>query len=36
VVADGAKRELLTDESLERLFGMPVKVAERDGYYHVW
>ena len=34
--ADGPKHEVLTDENLSRLFGLPVTVTERDGYYHLW
>jgi iron complex transport system ATP-binding protein len=36
VFADGAKTELLTTERLTGLFGLPVEVARRDGYYHLW
>lgn len=36
VFADGAKSELLTTERLSELFGLPVEVARRDGYYHLW
>lgn len=36
VVADGDKREVLTGERLEHLFGTSVTLAERDGYYHLW
>ena len=34
--ADGAKSELLTRERLTGLFGLPVELARRDGYYHLW
>ena len=34
--ADGPKAELLTDETLSRLYGTPVRVDSRDGYYNCW
>lgn len=36
VFADGPKNEILTTERLTALFGLPVEVTRRDGYYHVW
>jgi iron complex transport system ATP-binding protein len=36
IFADGAKSELLTTERLTELFGLPVELARRDGYYHLW
>ena len=36
VFADGPKSELLTTERLSELFGLPVQVARRDAYYHLW
>jgi iron complex transport system ATP-binding protein len=36
IFADGPKAELLTTERLSGLFGLPVEVARRDGYYHLW
>ena len=36
IFADGAKAQLLTTERLTGLFGLPVEVARRDGYYHLW
>ena len=36
IVADGPRSELLTKPSIEQLFGVPVDVAERDGYLHAW
>jgi iron complex transport system ATP-binding protein len=36
VIADGPKRELLTEARLRGLFGIPVSLARRDGYYHLW
>ena len=34
--ADGPNSELLTTERLTELFGLPVQVARRDGYFHLW
>ena len=36
IVGDGPKDELLKEETLERLFGVRVTLARRDGYYHLW
>jgi iron complex transport system ATP-binding protein len=36
VFADGSKAELLTTQRLSELFGHPVELAQRDGYYHLW
>ena len=36
VFADGAKSEILTTERLTELFGLPVELARRGGYYHLW
>jgi iron complex transport system ATP-binding protein len=36
VFADGAKSKLLTTKHLTELFGLPVELARRDGYYHLW
>lgn len=36
VIADGPKQELLTEETLSGLFGIPVSLARRNGYYHLW
>jgi len=36
VVADGPKDEVLTSEILRGVFGVPVEIARRDGYYHLW
>ena len=36
VFADGAKSKLLTTQRLTQLFGLPVKLTRRDGYYHLW
>jgi iron complex transport system ATP-binding protein len=36
IIADGPKSELLTEKRLHDLFGVPVTLTQRDGYYHVW
>ena len=36
IVADGSKREILTAARLSGLFGLPLDLAERDGYYNLW
>ena len=36
IVADGPKSEVLTEESLRHLFGVPLTLTQRDGFYHVW
>jgi iron complex transport system ATP-binding protein len=34
IAADGAKREVLTAATLSELFGVPVHVFEREGYFY--
>jgi iron complex transport system ATP-binding protein len=36
LIADGPKDHLLTEEQLGGVFGIPVTLARRDGYYHLW
>jgi iron complex transport system ATP-binding protein len=36
VVADGRKEELLVEDRMAWLFGCPVEIGRRDGYYHIW
>ncbi len=36
VLADGDKREILSQGRLSALFGIPVELSERDGYYRLW
>ncbi len=36
VAADGSKEEILTSERLSDLFGLPVELVRRNGYYHVF
>lgn len=33
---DGPKEQVLTAESLSTLFGTPVELIRRKGYYHIW
>jgi iron complex transport system ATP-binding protein len=36
IVADGPKREILVASKLSELFGLPLELTERDGYYNLW
>jgi iron complex transport system ATP-binding protein len=36
IVADGPTRETLVESNLSALFGRPVELLERDGYYNLW
>lgn len=36
IVADGRKPDVLTAAALGDLFGLPVEMSRRDGYYHLW
>jgi iron complex transport system ATP-binding protein len=36
IFVDGSKAEMLTAQRLTELFSVPVEVARRDGYYHLW
>ena len=36
IVADGPAREILTAPRLSGLFGRPLELLERDGYYNLW
>jgi iron complex transport system ATP-binding protein len=36
IVADGPTREVLVEEKLSALFGRPVELLEREGYYNLW
>jgi iron complex transport system ATP-binding protein len=36
IVADGPKDKILQVERLGAVFGVPVEIARRDGYYHMW
>jgi iron complex transport system ATP-binding protein len=35
IVADGTKTSVLTAERLSELFGMPLRISVRDGYFHI-
>jgi iron complex transport system ATP-binding protein len=36
ILADGPTREILTPSRLSALFGLPLDLAERNGYYNLW
>lgn len=36
IVADGTPRDVLTAPRLSSLFGRPLELLERDGYYNLW
>jgi len=36
IVRDGSKRDLLSDEAVSELYGIPAHVEERDGWYRLW
>lgn len=36
IVGDGPKEQVLTTEMLQTVFGLPVELAQKDGYYHLW
>jgi iron complex transport system ATP-binding protein len=36
VFLDGPKHEVLTSANLTELFGIPVELVVRDGYFHIW
>jgi iron complex transport system ATP-binding protein len=36
VVADGRKKDLLVEDRMSSLFGFPVSISRRDGYYNIW
>jgi iron complex transport system ATP-binding protein len=36
IVADGPTRDVLVEKRLADLFGRPVELLERDGYYNLW
>lgn len=36
IVADGPVREILVESRLSDLFGHPLELSERDGYYNLW
>ena len=36
IVVDGPVREILVESALSDLFGHPLQLSERDGYYNLW
>jgi iron complex transport system ATP-binding protein len=36
IADDGPKADILTAPRLSALFGLPLELAERDGYYNLW
>jgi iron complex transport system ATP-binding protein len=36
IVADGSRRDLLTERSLSDLFHIEVRLTEKDGFHHAW
>src|SRR5271154_4103301 len=36
IVGDGPKQELLQPDRLQELFGVPLELTERNGYWHSW
>jgi len=36
IVADGRKEEILKPQLLSSLFEIPVEIAQKNGYYHLW
>jgi iron complex transport system ATP-binding protein len=36
IIADGSTCEILTESRLSALFGRPLQLSERDGYYNLW
>jgi iron complex transport system ATP-binding protein len=36
IVADGPTREILVEARLSALFGRPLQLSERDGYFNLW
>jgi len=36
IFRDGKKEAVLTSENLSRIFSLPVRVEEKDGYYQAW
>ena len=36
IIADGPVREILVESTLSDLFGRPLQLSQRDGYYNLW
>ena len=35
IIADGGKNEVLTSERISGLFGIPLRIVQQDGYFHI-
>jgi iron complex transport system ATP-binding protein len=35
IIADGPKAEVLTSETISGLFGIPLRISQQDGYFHI-
>jgi iron complex transport system ATP-binding protein len=35
IIADGPKAEVLTSEGMSALFGIPLRISQQDGYFHI-
>jgi iron complex transport system ATP-binding protein len=35
IIADGPKAEVLTSEDISALFGIPLRISQQDGYFHI-
>jgi iron complex transport system ATP-binding protein len=35
IIADGPKAEVLTSDGISRLFGIPLRISQQDGYFHI-
>jgi iron complex transport system ATP-binding protein len=35
IIADGPKAEVLTSEGISALFGIPLRISQQDGYFHI-
>ena len=35
IIADGAKADVLTSEGMSALFGIPLRISQQDGYFHI-
>ena len=36
IAADGPKHQVLTRERLSSVFGLPLELIEREGFYNLW
>ena len=35
IIADGRKNEVFTSECISGLFGVPLRISQQDGYFHI-